>query len=259
MNYKLLMKLFSICALVALPLQATDSLDENPVSEVVQVDIKQLSETFGNFIGRNLKSPGFEFDLEAMIKGIRAGSEGKAAPLSEEEYEEGMAYLQEEMFSKMSKENLEMAESFLNKNLASDKVASLEENKLQYTVVEPGQGSEVSADMSPQICYTGRLLDGEVFGSSEESGPIVLSLSHTIPGFRKGIEGMKEGEKRTLYIHPDLGYGVTGQLPPNSLLIFDVQVLRADSPKEDPFAYDGEDAQECIDFDEDLAFDHNQE
>lgn len=248
--------LLSICALFVAPLRADEPATEQQVSEVVQVDIKQLSETFGNFVGKNLKMPGFEFDLESLIQGIRAGAAGQAAPLSDEEYEEGMAYLQEEVFSKVSKENLEMAESFLNKNVAAEGVAALEENKLQYTVVEAGQGAEVTADMSPQISYTGRLLDGEVFGSSEESGPIVLSLAHTIPGFRKGIEGMKEGEKRTLYIHPDLGYGVTGQLPPNSLLIFDVQVLKADSPKEDPFAYDGE---ADVDFDDEIAFDHTKE
>jgi peptidylprolyl isomerase len=40
---------------------------------------------------------------------------------------------------------------------------------------------------------------------------------------------MKEGEKRRLYVHPDLGYGTTGQLPPNELLIFDIEVVKADS------------------------------
>ena len=38
---------------------------------------------------------------------------------------------------------------------------------------------------------------------------------------------MKEGEKRRLFLHPDLGYGTTGHLPPNSLLIFDVEVVKA--------------------------------
>ena len=40
---------------------------------------------------------------------------------------------------------------------------------------------------------------------------------------------MKEGEKRRLYVHPELGYGTTGQLPPNELLIFDIEVVKANS------------------------------
>ena len=40
---------------------------------------------------------------------------------------------------------------------------------------------------------------------------------------------MKEGEKRRIYIHPELGYGTRGRLPPNSLLIFDVEIVEAES------------------------------
>jgi peptidylprolyl isomerase len=42
---------------------------------------------------------------------------------------------------------------------------------------------------------------------------------------------MKEGESRRLFIHPDLAYGVAGHLPPNSLLIFDIEIVKADTPK----------------------------
>jgi len=72
-----------------------------------------------------------------------------------------------------------------------------------------------------------------VFGSSEETGgPITIPLDQTIPGFSKGLVGMKEGEKRRLFVHPDLGYGTMGQLPPNELLIFDIEVVKADTADE---------------------------
>lgn len=57
--------------------------------------------------------------------------------------------------------------------------------------------------------------------------PILLPLTKVIPGFSQGMQGMKEGEVRVLYIHPDLAYGTAGQLPPNSLLIFEVKLIEA--------------------------------
>src|SRR5262249_32953701 len=93
-----------------------------------------------------------------------------------------------------------------------------------------GTGPAVESHSSPKIHYTGKYQDGTVFGTSEEmGGPITIPLDQTIPGFSKGITGMKEGEKRRLFVHPDLGYGTTGQLPPNELLIFDIEVVKANS------------------------------
>ena len=54
-----------------------------------------------------------------------------------------------------------------------------------------------------------------------------LPIKQSIPGFAKGLVGMKEGEKRILYIHPELAYGLAGHLPPNSLLIFEVEIVKA--------------------------------
>ena len=80
---------------------------------------------------------------------------------------------------------------------------------------------------SPVIKYTGTFLDGSVFGASTEEE--MITLDETIPGFSKGIVGMREGEKRTLYIHPELGYGSSGYLPPNSLLTFEIEVIKANA------------------------------
>ncbi|MDB2613893.1 FKBP-type peptidyl-prolyl cis-trans isomerase [Chlamydiales bacterium] len=216
-----------------------------------EVDINKLSEAFGNFIGRSIKSPEVEFNIDSLILGIRNGSEGKPSPLTEEEYQEGMASLQEEMFSKMSKENLLKSEDFLTSNKTKKNITSSDDNKLQYEIIQSGDGEFVEPDGRPEINYTGKFLDGETFGSSDETGPITLNLTHTIPGFRKGIAGMREGEKRRLYIHPDLGYGITGQLPPNSLLIFEVEILKANSEEDDEmFDEDENEDYGDIDFDE---------
>lgn len=210
---------------------AATNLDVSKVSPASgEIDIKKLSETFGNFIGRNLNSPGIKFDLESIIKGMRDGAEGKPSPLSDEDYEAMMVKVQEQSFKKISEDNLKLANEFLDKNAHADKVVVLEPGKIQFTVLEEGHGTAVQQHSSPLIQYTGKYLDGTVFGNSKDvGGAITIPVDQTIPGFGKGIVGMKEGEKRRIFVHPDQGYGTTGHLPPNSLLIFDVEVIKADN------------------------------
>lgn len=199
-----------------------------PASE--KEDMVKLSEAFGHFIGRNLHTPGMDFDLEAIIKGMRDGATGKPAPMSDQEYEALLGKMQEKAFKELSETNLKNANTFILENKSKPNVKELEPGKLQFIVLEEGKGETVQEHNAPLIHYKGSYIDGTVFSSSEEAGgPITIPLDQTIPGFSKGILGMKEGEKRRLFVHPDLGYGTTGQLPPNSLLIFDIEVIKADN------------------------------
>jgi peptidylprolyl isomerase len=192
-----------------------------------EVDMKKVSEAFGHFIGKNLKSPGVNFDLDSIIKGMREGAEGKPAPMSDQEYEASMLKIQEMAFNKLAEDNLKAADAFLAKNASEANVKTLVPGKLQYAVLTEGNGAVVDEHGTPSIKYTAKYLDGTVFDSSEAAGgPVTIPLDQTIPGFSKGIAGMKEGEKRRLFVHPDLAYGKTGQLPPNSALIFDVEVVK---------------------------------
>ena len=201
---------------------------EEKADKTKEIDMQKLSEAFGNFIGRNLQSPGLKFDLEHLIKGIRNGSTGEASPLSEKEYEEMMSLVQERAFKEMSTANLKSADDFMHKNRSTDAIVEIVPGKLQFLILKEGTGPLVESHSSPKIHYTGKYQDGTVFGTSEEmGGPITIPLDQTIPGFSKGILGMKEGEKRRLFVHPDLGYGTTGQLPPNELLIFDIEVVQS--------------------------------
>lgn len=219
-----------------------------------QSEINNLSEAFGHFIGRNLNNPGVHFDLESIIKGIRAGYAGKSAPMSDQDYEKLMTKLQESAFQQLSQENLKAAAAYLEKNKTAEGIVEVEPGKLQYLILKQGSGAEVKSDGVPQINYVGKYIDGTTFGSSEEvGGPITIPLSQTIKGFSKGLAGMKEGEKRRLFVHPELGYGTSGQLPPNALLIFDIEVVKADTPnyKSNALSVGGKDSLEDDDDDDD--------
>jgi peptidylprolyl isomerase len=202
-----------------------------PAQSEKELDIPKLSEAFGHFIGKNLKTSGMNFDVNALVKGIKDGTEGKPAPMDEKEYQDGMAALQKQALTRLGDENLAAANKFMDENKGKAGVIELEPGKLQYIIEQAGNGEAVKEHGTPTINYSGKFIDGTVFGSSKDTGgPISLPLDHTIPGFAKAIVGMKEGEKRIIFVHPERGYGTSGQLPPNSLLIFEVEVTKAETP-----------------------------
>jgi len=82
--------------------------------------------------------------------------------------------------------------------------------------------------------YTGRLTNGTVFDSNVdpkfghvEPFEFTLGAGMVIKGWDEGLLGMKVGEKKTLTITPDKGYGsqAVGPIPANSTLIFDVELV----------------------------------
>lgn len=221
----------AIAALTFVFLHAgSDAKTVEPVVEEQSggVDVRKISEAFGHLIGKNLEAPGFSFDLEGIIAGMRSAVAGDEPPMSEEEYSRAIAQIQERAFAEVAAKNLDDAEAFLEENAHHKGIVNLDNGKLQYRVEQRGDGAIVANGATPTIHYTGRYMDGTIFGTSADGEPIPLPLDQTIPGFSRGIVGMKEGEKRTLYIHPELGYGTSGHLAPNSLLVFEVEIVEAE-------------------------------
>ncbi len=105
---------------------------------------------------------------------------------------------------------------------------------LQYEDTKVGTGAQPKTGQTCVMHYTGWLWEngakGAKFDSSVDRGqPFEFQLGGTvIKGWNEGIATMKVGGKRTLLIPPELGYGARGNgrvIPPNSTLIFDVELL----------------------------------
>ncbi len=97
-----------------------------------------------------------------------------------------------------------------------------------------GEGKEAQVGNKVTVNYKGTLLDGTEFDSSYRRGDpfsFVLGQGQVIQGWERGILGMKEGGKRKLIIPPSLGYGSQqmGSIPPNSVLVFEVELLTVES------------------------------
>ncbi|WP_051940298.1 FKBP-type peptidyl-prolyl cis-trans isomerase [Stenoxybacter acetivorans] len=102
---------------------------------------------------------------------------------------------------------------------------------LQYSITKAGSGKTPKADDMVTVKYIGRLPDGTVFDSTDKHGgqPVSFALNQVIAGWTEGLQLVQEGGAVTLFIPPELGYGergVPGAIPPNSPLIFEVELLK---------------------------------
>jgi FKBP-type peptidyl-prolyl cis-trans isomerase len=102
---------------------------------------------------------------------------------------------------------------------------------LQYWDIKVGTGLEAKDGDHVKVHYTGWFTDGKKFDSSVDAHQpyeFTLGKGDVIKGWDEGVTGMKVGGKRQLRIPPELAYGEAGYktiIPPNSTLIFDVQLL----------------------------------
>lgn len=199
-------------------------------------DSSRASYAIGQQIGQNLKNQNIELDRDALAISIRDVLDGKPSRLKPEEIQQALMKLQESI----NKKNTEAAEENKKKGLAF-----LEQNKtatgikvfpsgLQMQVETEGKGKTPTVNDVVKAHYKGTLVDGKVFDSSYDRGqPAEFPVNQVIKGWTEALTNMKVGTKAKLFIPPDLGYGPTDRpgIPANSVLVFDVELLDASSPK----------------------------
>ncbi|MEC4894132.1 MAG: FKBP-type peptidyl-prolyl cis-trans isomerase [Oscillatoria sp. PMC 1051.18] len=102
---------------------------------------------------------------------------------------------------------------------------------LKYVEIQEGTGATPNPGQTVVVHYTGTLEDGTKFDSSRDRGSpfsFKIGVGQVIKGWDEGVGTMKPGGRRKLIIPPELGYGSRGAggvIPPNSTLIFDVELL----------------------------------
>ena len=118
----------------------------------------------------------------------------------------------------------------MRQNADKEGVVSLESG-LQYLILTscPADGPSPEVNEAVLAHYHGTLTDGTVFDSSVDRGePAQFGLSQVIAGWTEALQLMKVGDKWRLFIPPAMAYGTsspTPAIPPNSALIFDVELL----------------------------------
>lgn len=100
--------------------------------------------------------------------------------------------------------------------------------------VASGSGAVVETTSTVGVSYKGYLADGHVFDSTATNGSASIPLAATVPGFRNGLAGARQGSRRQLIIPPAQGYGnnttANNRIPAGSVLVFDININSVSAP-----------------------------
>lgn len=210
--------------------------------EIVEVDaIKDLEDpttleekfsyAYSYLLYLSTLSQNLDINAKYYAKGAMDAAEGKSI-YTEDEIVLIIQEMQQEMLTKALKQqeeqakiNLELAEAFLEKNIEFDTVFETESG-LQYSIIKQGEGSNPEIDDKVVVIYKIYTMDNNLL--LESDGDTTIELSNLVPGFVEGIKLMNKGSKYRFFVHPKLAYGLEGttEIPPNTLLIFDVELVQ---------------------------------
>ena len=200
----------------------------------LKTDKDKLSYALGADMGNNLKKFDIDINADIYLQGMRDALSGKEILLTDQEIrslimamQQGLQAKQQEKMKAEAEKNKRLGDAFLAENKKVKGVKTLPSG-LQYKVITAGKGKTPKETDTVTVHYKGTLIDGTEFDSSVKRGqPATFPVQGVIKGWTEALQLMKEGAKWQLFIPADLAYGESGRpgIPPNSVLIFEVELL----------------------------------
>lgn len=205
-------------------------------SSKYQTQTQKYSYIHGVNLGRDFRRKEIQSDTDALLQGFRDALAGDdKIAFKDDEMNEIYRATQKEYRARYEEKRKASGEkaakdgaAFLAENAKKPGVKSTASG-LQYKVATEGSGESPKTNDTVQVHYRGTLVDGTEFDSSYKRGqPAKFPVNGVIKGWTEALTLMKPGAKWQLYIPGALAYGERGsgdRIPPNSTLIFDVELL----------------------------------
>ena len=191
--------------------------------------------TNGKKLAEILHKQSVVFDPAIMARGMKDGLAGGKTLLTDQEAQAAMDEVRKDAMQKQQAAGKKDGEDFLAANKGKEGVVTLPSG-LQYKILTAGTGPKPTASDTVLCNYRGTLVNGTEFDSSYNRGqPLKFPVGGVIKGWTEALQLMPVGSKWQLFIPSDLAYGESGNqgIPPNSALIFEVELVSIESGDKD--------------------------
>jgi len=242
----MVMSRLMVCSLTALLLFPAlgFAADQDKAGVELKTFQDKLSYSMGLDVGTYFKGMKDDVDYDRLVQGINDAFNEKKPLISLEEVAEvqkefaaKMQEKQEAQLKEMQEKNKKAGAAYLAENKKKKGVV-VTESGLQYEVVKKGTGQKVKEGDQVKVHYTGTFVDGSVFDDSRKRNePAVFGVDQVIPGWSEALKLMDVGSRYSLAIPSSLAYGEQGAPPviePNSVLLFDVELMAIEKVEEIP-------------------------
>jgi len=214
-----------------------EAAEESPLDFELDSIEKKVSYVVGYDTARRMEAEGFILDSQVIAAAVEDLNSGSPVKMTDEEMQAAMKAFQTQIqekrqaqFNIEAEQNLQRGREFLIENGKREGVITTESG-LQYEVMTAGTGASPSTTDQVSVNYKGNLITGEVFDSGEG---VVFRVDQLIPGWVEALPLMKTGAKWKLFVSADLAYGPggTGNIGPNSTLVFEMDLLSINDQEE---------------------------
>ena len=205
-----------------------------PAALEPKVTETEIMETFGWFMTARLGIAELKFtdaQVAAFLRGVELASKGLETPHDLKAVGPVMdGFISERQNAALERSrqtNLISGAQFFSAIKKRPGIMSTKSG-LCYEILQKSKGPMPTIADTVMINYTGMLLNGQVFDSSEQQGgSVILPLASVMPGWAEGIQKIGQGGKIKLYIPNNLAFGneSSGEIPPGSSLIFEIELL----------------------------------
>ena len=229
---KNLISIFIVLLMIAISCTSSEKLLETPqLTDYMDT----VSYSVGVDIGKSFRLQEMEINPNVMARGLSDAFSNKETAITDEEiqstlinFRQEFQQKQRELAQRKAQEAAVAEEAYLAESASKEGVVSLPSG-LQYKVITPGDGPSPLTTDKVKVHYKGSLADGTIFDSSYDRGqPTSFTVSGVIKGWTEALLLMQVGSKWELTIPSKLGYGARGsggKIPPNSTLLFEVELL----------------------------------
>lgn len=195
----------------------------------------KISYIIGHQFGSDMKTEGIAIAPDKFMIGMKSGLAGENPVMNEKEMNDAMNELRTKLMAEQKikmeaklAENKKKGDAFRAEYAKKKGVKEMADG-VMYREIKAGKGGKPGPSDVVKVHYTGKLIDGTKFDSSEgRGGPASLPLDRVIPGWSKALQQMEKGSKWEIVLPPELAYGERQAGPligPGSTLVFDVELV----------------------------------